>query len=102
MESSILVYCVTMSWMFLAYSNNSKIIKEYLHLVVAFNMISIVYLIVAVNGSFNFDNYITAGQIYLSGNLIAFIVFIFLYLLEWSIKYLKYKNNKNKNLMKDD
>lgn len=100
METSTIIYSITISWMFLAYSVNISYLKELLYLIVTAHLLTLSYVAL---GSLDFTNIakqIEMMEIYLSFNLIAGIGFIMFYLLAWTISYLKIKKNKDSNRFK--
>lgn len=98
MEISILVAAITISWIYLAYSVQSNAIKTFLSLIVSANIIAVSYLVVAGSDITNLTDDVVGAEIYLAFNLIAFIGFIFFYILQWSTDYLKEKKKKREGL----
>lgn len=95
MEETIIIYAITISWIYLAYSVGKPALKELLHLIIAGNLISLVYFMYGITGTLDFIIYKEASSLYLLFNVMAFISFLIFYLYEWTTKYIKKKKKED-------
>jgi len=91
MEVSIVIYSVTLTWMFLAYNvKSNSFMKDILYMIVVVNAVLNIYMV----GSAATGELETLLGLYLKISMWLFTVYLFIYFLQFVVDKIRYKKKK--------
>ena len=91
MEISIIIYSVTLTWMFLAYNvKPGTIMKDILYMIVVINAVLNIYVV----GAFAEAELLTLTGLYLKISMYLFLVYLFMYVLQFIVDKIRYKKKE--------